>query len=248
MTLYGGNDGLNTVIPYADPAYHTPAPIWPTARTRCSTSATGLGLNPAMTGMHQMWQQASCAQSCAASAIRNPNHSHFVSMDIWQTAAPGRSADSGWLGRWLDAQPDDQLRALKAVSVGGTLPPLLAGTRTAGSSLPLGQFRLPKPGVDTGFTGARRPVRRKTRAYAAYAARDVPDLFTSPTAFGGRRPARLRRGRRRPSAPDSARQLDIVAACIECLGAHPVYASASAASTPTRPRKPRSSALLGEVD
>ena len=48
-----------------------------------------------------------------------PDHSHFRSMDIWQTASPAEPVATGWIGRWLDATGDDSLRA---VSIGAVLP------------------------------------------------------------------------------------------------------------------------------
>ena len=129
---------VNTVIPAADPVYQSSRPGLAYSESEVLDLGDGLGLNPSMTGMHQLWQDKKLA-IVRGVGYPNPNHSHFVSMDIWQTASPTDPQTSGWLGRWLDAQPDDELRALRAVSLGGTLPPLLAGTETAGSSLPLGQ-------------------------------------------------------------------------------------------------------------
>ncbi|WP_194919139.1 DUF1501 domain-containing protein [Catenulispora rubra] len=221
VTLYGGNDGLNTVIPYADTAYQDARPDLAYTDKEVLDLGDGLGFNPAMTGLHQMWQKKQCA------VVRGvgypvPNHSHFVSMDIWQTASPAEPSGSGWLGRWLDAQPDDQTRALKAISVGSTLPPLLGGTKTAGSSLPLGQFDLPKGVFGTGFQDLGKPASAEA-AMTAYAARDITDLFTVARTFT---PAlqtadKVSQAAQTPSA--LARQLDIVASCINASVPTRVY-------------------------
>src|ERR1700743_2160609 len=55
VTLYGGNDGLNTVIPYADPAYHSARPDLAYADTEVLHLDSALGLNPAMTGLAKLW-------------------------------------------------------------------------------------------------------------------------------------------------------------------------------------------------
>jgi len=182
VTLYGGNDGLNTVIPYADPVYQSSRPDLAYSEKEVLDLGEGLGFNPAMTGLHQMWQRKLCAVVRGV-GYPKPNHSHFVSMDIWQTASPAEPSGSGWLGRWLDSQPDDGVRALKAVSVGGTLPPLLGGEATAGSSLPIGDFHLPGAGaLRQGFQGLGGTYSGDS-AVAAYAARDIGDLFTVAQTF-----------------------------------------------------------------
>jgi uncharacterized protein (DUF1501 family) len=260
VTLYGGNDGLNTVIPYADPAYHDARPDLAYTDKEALDLGEGLGFNPAMTGLHEMWQRKLCAVVRGV-GYPQPNHSHFVSMDIWQTASPLEPTGSGWLGRWLDAQPDDQIRALKAISVGGTLPPLLGGTRTAGSSLPLGQFRLPKPGpMDSGFMGLGQSSSQDS-ALAAYAARDVADLFTVAKTFtpalesakkaagNNKTPAGAAGGSGKAAKSSAlAQQLDIVAQCINASVPTRVYSVSLGGFDTHSAEKGTQSQLWGEVD
>ena len=78
--------------------------------------------------------------SCAASAIPNPNLSHFASMDIWQTANPTDGSGPGWLGRWLDATGDDPMRA---ISIGSTLPLLLRGNQASATAITAPRITLP---------------------------------------------------------------------------------------------------------
>jgi uncharacterized protein (DUF1501 family) len=61
-----------------------------------------------------------------------PDHSHFRSMDIWQTASPAEPVPSGWIGRWLDATGSDPLRA---VNIGSVLPPLAVGEKYTAATL-----------------------------------------------------------------------------------------------------------------
>ncbi|MBW8803556.1 MAG: hypothetical protein AUG49_20815 [Catenulispora sp. 13_1_20CM_3_70_7] len=255
VTLYGGNDGLNTVIPYADAAYHDARPDLAFTDKEVLDLGDGLGFNPAMTGLHAMWQRKLCAVVRGV-GYPKPNHSHFVSMDIWQTASPTEPAGSGWLGRWLDAQPDDQTRALKAISVGGTLPPLLGGTRTAGSSLPISQFRLPKPGpLESGFVALGRSSAQDS-PMAAYAARDVSDLFTvaktctpalesAKNAAGGTKTGG--NGKAGKSAA-LAQQLDIVAECINASVPTRVYSVSLGGFDTHSAEKQTQAQLWAEVD
>jgi uncharacterized protein (DUF1501 family) len=130
-TLYGGNDGINTVIPYADNAYHDARPELAYAPADVLHLDSQLGLNPAMKGMAQLWKNNQLAIVRGVS-YPNPDHSHFRSMDIWQTASPAEPVSSGWIGRWLDATGDDPLRAL---NIGAVLPPLAVGEKGTAAAL-----------------------------------------------------------------------------------------------------------------
>jgi uncharacterized protein (DUF1501 family) len=135
VTLYGGNDGINTVIPYADNAYHDARPELAYAPGDVLTLDSQLGLNPALKGLAQQWNDRKLAIVRGVS-YPQPDHSHFRSMDIWQTASPTEPVSSGWIGRWLDATGDDPLRA---VNIGSVLPPLAVGEKyTAAALSPLG--------------------------------------------------------------------------------------------------------------
>jgi uncharacterized protein (DUF1501 family) len=251
LTMYGGNDGLNTVVPAADSTYQSSRPGLAYSESEVLDLGDGLGLNPAMTGMHQLWQGGKLAVVRGV-GYPNPSQSHFVSMDIWQTASPADPETSGWLGRWLDAQPDDELRALRAVSLGGTLPPLLAGTETAGSSLPMGQFRLPKAkgALNTGLR-ALGDSSSQDCSYAAYAARDTGDLFTVAAAFGPVLAAGKAGVAGGAAAAGSGgvlgQQLDIVASCIESSVPTQVYAVSLGGFDTHSAEKGTQSTLLGEV-
>ena len=123
VTLYGGNDGLNTVIPYADPAYSAARPGLAYPAEKVLHLDDGFGLNPGLTGLHQLYGEKKLAIVRGVGYPR-PDHSHFRSMDIWQSAQPDRPGTTGWLGRWLDAAGGDPRLA---VSFEPVLPPLLAG-------------------------------------------------------------------------------------------------------------------------
>lgn len=131
VTLYGGNDGINTLIPYADNAYHDKRPELAYAASDVLHLDDQLGLNPAMKGMAQMWNAKTLAIVRGVSYLK-PDHSHFRSMDIWQTASPTEPVSTGWIGRWLDASGDDPLRA---VNIGPVLPPLAVGAKATAAAL-----------------------------------------------------------------------------------------------------------------
>ena len=131
VTLYGGNDGINTVIPYADNAYHDARPELAYAPGDVLTLDDELGLNPALKGLAQQWNNRKLAIVRGAS-YPQPDHSHFRSMDIWQTASPAEPVSTGWIGRWLDATGSDPLRA---VNIGSVLPPLAVGEKCTAAAL-----------------------------------------------------------------------------------------------------------------
>src|SRR3984885_8250381 len=147
LTLYGGNDGINTVIPYADNAYHDARPELAYAPNDVLALDGQLGLNPALKGLAQQWNNRKLAIVRGAS-YPQPDHSHFRSMDIWQTASPAQPVSTGWIGRWLDATGNDPLRA---VNIGPVLPFLAVGeTHTAAALSTVHQEA--EPGFDAIMT------------------------------------------------------------------------------------------------
>lgn len=139
VTLYGGNDGLNTVVPYADPAYQSARADLAYGGDEVLRLDDRLGLNPGMTGFKSLWDAGKLAIIHGVGYPQS-DHSHFVSMDIWQTADPLHPKNTGWIGRWLDATNAEPLTAL---NIGTTMPPLLVGAKVAGSTLPITGLKVP---------------------------------------------------------------------------------------------------------
>jgi uncharacterized protein (DUF1501 family) len=139
VTLYGGNDGINTVVPYNDPIYYDLRPDISYQPDKVLQLNDQLGLNPAMVGIKTLWDQKKVA-IIRGVGYPKPDHSHFTSMAIWQTGAPESRLNSGWLGRWVETQEVDPMLA---ISLGSVLPPLLAGEMRSGSALPLGGLVIP---------------------------------------------------------------------------------------------------------
>ncbi len=142
LTLDGGNDGLNTVIPYHDPAYHSARPNLGFAPNEVLPLDNDLALNPALQGLRGVWGRGQLA-IVRGVGYPNPSFSHFRSADIWATAVPDAMVDTGWLGRWLDQVASTN--PLAAVSIGSAVPRVLQGASTMGAAIPSGTFGLPVP-------------------------------------------------------------------------------------------------------
>lgn len=104
VQLSGGNDGLNTVIPFGFDAYYKArAGIGIAARDALGLpGADGIGLHPRLAGVKELVDNGLCSVIQGV-GYPNPNRSHFKSMDIWQTADLDATGD-GWLGRYVDSE------------------------------------------------------------------------------------------------------------------------------------------------
>jgi uncharacterized protein (DUF1501 family) len=140
VTLYGGNDGLNTVIPYKDSIYYASRPGITYKPETLLPLSDDLALNASMTGIKSLWDTNKVA-IVRGVGYPKPDRSHFSSMAIWQTGSPSSHLNTGWLGRWLDTQATDPMTA---ISLGSILPPLLVGAKQSGSALPLGGLSIPR--------------------------------------------------------------------------------------------------------
>jgi uncharacterized protein (DUF1501 family) len=178
VTLYGGNDGLNTVIPYKDPIYFSSRPDISYKPETMLPLDSELALNPSMTGLKGLWDQKKVA-IIRGVGYPKPDHSHFSSMAKWQTASPDKHINSGWLGRWLDSQPEDPMLA---ISLGSVLPPMLAGTKISGSALPLGGLVIPKGTLASQCIQLSKPARADSKLMAA-AATSMRNLFSVSTSI-----------------------------------------------------------------
>lgn len=106
LELSGGNDGLNTVIPYGDDAYYRARPNLGIRPNNALKLDDHFALHPSCTGLHSLFKEGKLAivQGCG---YPNPNLSHFTAMEYWHTAVPHDGDKYGWIGRFADAyQPD----------------------------------------------------------------------------------------------------------------------------------------------
>lgn len=125
IQLSGGNDGLNTVIPFGAGAYYDARPQIAVPQNDVLKLNSEIGLHPQMTGMQELFNAGNLA-IIEGAGYTSPNRSHFRSIEIWQTAEPDKIGDTGWLGRYLDlACGDKERKALPAVNVDPMLPKTL---------------------------------------------------------------------------------------------------------------------------
>ncbi|MEY3254394.1 MAG: hypothetical protein RJA01_400 [Actinomycetota bacterium] len=172
VTLYGGNDGLNTVVPVTDPIYQSLRPGIAYKESDVLPLKENLYLNGSMTGMHALWNKNQVA-IVRGVGYPNSDRSHFSSMAIWQSAILG-AAKTGWLGRWVETQAEDPMLA---IGLGSVLPPLLAGEKRSGSVLPLGGLKLPTGSLASDCMKLSI-ANRNDNLLQATAARSMRNLFT----------------------------------------------------------------------
>jgi uncharacterized protein (DUF1501 family) len=172
VTLYGGSDGLDVVIPYADPALYKARPelVYPAEKVLHLDEQ--LGLNPVLTGLQGLWQSKQLAIVRGVSYPK-PDRSHFRSMDIWQTASPAHPTGTGWVGRWLDGT---KARAEAAVSFEPVLSPLLVGETRSGACVDIGGLVLPD-GITTEMVEAFGTPQTGEPALQARVATTYSDLI-----------------------------------------------------------------------
>lgn len=104
--LSGGNDGLNTVVPYADDAYYRHRPSIGIKPGQVLKIDDHFGFNPGVRGFERLYKDGNMA-IVHACGYENPSFSHFTSMAYWHTAAPNSGEEYGWVGRLADtAKPD----------------------------------------------------------------------------------------------------------------------------------------------
>src|SRR5262249_40897527 len=98
LELSGGNDGINTVVPYADDLYYKNRPTLRQSKDVVLRLDDHVGLHPALQALRPTWEAGQLAVVQGV-GYPNPDRSHFEAMDIWQSADPKRLTKSGWLGR-----------------------------------------------------------------------------------------------------------------------------------------------------
>jgi uncharacterized protein (DUF1501 family) len=132
VQLDGGNDALNTVVPFADPLYEKLRPKLQLARKDLVRLSETVGLNPSLKSLDKLLQAGNLAVIPGV-GYPNPNRSHMESMAIWHTARfdPTERKGYGWVGRALDTQRSSSF------TIGGAVPGAVRGRRS--SAVALGQ-------------------------------------------------------------------------------------------------------------
>lgn len=109
VELSGGNDGLNTVVPFGDPAYYRARPRLGIPEREVIRFADGLGFHPSTVGFERLYKDGLMAVVHGCGYDR-PSLSHFSSMGFWHTGMPNAGEPLGWLGRLADAGYDSSRR------------------------------------------------------------------------------------------------------------------------------------------
>jgi uncharacterized protein (DUF1501 family) len=117
LQMGGGNDGLNMVVPYSDPAYMQARPSIGVTPDTVLTLSSEVGLNPVMPGIKAMYDQGQVAVIQGV-GYPNPVYSHFEGLYIWEHADPTMQQEDGWLGKLLAAQMDSQGHPLAGCALG----------------------------------------------------------------------------------------------------------------------------------
>jgi len=142
INLYGGNDGLNCVVPHGDDRYYALRPALAIARSDVLVIDGHIGFNPGMRSIKALYDKGAVAVVQGV-GYPNPDHSHFRSTEIWQTAVPERYVHTGWLGRYFDDTPAARDNLFRGVSVSKVLPEVLVSERTDIPAIPgLGQYAM----------------------------------------------------------------------------------------------------------
>jgi uncharacterized protein (DUF1501 family) len=105
VQLTGGNDGLNTVIPFNNADYYKYRPTLGIPKDQVKPLGGDLGFHPALDPLAQLLQDQHAVSVIQAVGYPNPSQSHFRSMDIWQAASTAETLSEGWVGKALKQSP-----------------------------------------------------------------------------------------------------------------------------------------------
>jgi uncharacterized protein (DUF1501 family) len=168
LELTGGNDGLNTVIPYADDLYQKARPTLRQTKDTVIRLDDHVGLHPGMQGLRQLWQQGQLAVVQGV-GYPNPERSHFDAMDIWQSADTKRVATTGWLGRTA-VESKDNSGGVPILHIGANRLPLAVMGAPGGGAVSISNqfsFQLDLHGSQVGQQKVRRRLLEELATPAA---------------------------------------------------------------------------------
>jgi uncharacterized protein (DUF1501 family) len=172
IQMSGGNDGLNTVIPYSDSRYQALRPQTAFKENELNTAkgsmllSSQFALHPALTEIKGLWDDGKVAITLGV-GYPNSTLSHFLAMDIWHTANTTGLSGQGWLGKYADLALVGQT-GLPAASVGGELPKTFYANKVVIPNII--NFQFYNFLTDPGYPG---DARNQLNTFGAAAARDL---------------------------------------------------------------------------
>lgn len=159
INLQGGNDGLNCVVPHGNQAYYQMRPRIAVPPNDVLRINDQFGLNPQMKAIKSMYDKGDVA-IVQGVGYPNPDHSHFRSTEIWQTAAPDKYEHTGWLGRYFDEAGLPENNLFKGVAISQVLPEVLVAAKTDIPAIPnaghYGMLSDRNPSQRSGFSSSSR--------------------------------------------------------------------------------------------
>lgn len=135
IQLSGGNDGLNTIIPFRNDLYYSNRPRLAIQKNEALALTDEAGLHPSLVAFKELYDDGSLGMFNNV-GYPNPDKSHFRSMDIWHTASDSRDYwNTGWVGRYLDAQCKGCDKPTQALEIDDVLSLALKGENIKGLAL-----------------------------------------------------------------------------------------------------------------
>lgn len=135
IQLSGGNDGLNTVVPYRNDLYYKYRPLLGIKKDAVLDLNGELGLNENLAALKDLYGQGELAILNNV-GYPNPDRSHFRSMDIWHTASNSNEfLSSGWIGRYLDSDCSGCEKNYNGVEIDSNLSLVMKGQNRSGFAL-----------------------------------------------------------------------------------------------------------------
>jgi uncharacterized protein (DUF1501 family) len=138
LGMYGGNDGLNTVVPFNDGNYLQQHGTLALAAANTLPLDGDTGLHPELTEFKRFWDAGRLA-IVEGINYPDPDLSHFASMAKWMSGRPSGIPNSGWVGRWLDGYVGTGKDLFAAAEIGQSVPLHLIGERQRGTAVPAGK-------------------------------------------------------------------------------------------------------------
>ncbi|MVM30747.1 DUF1501 domain-containing protein [Spirosoma sp. HMF4905] len=168
VQLSGGNDGLNTVVPYRNDIYYRERPTIAIKPEKVLTLNNEIGLHPAMTPLKALYDEG-LVTVINNVGYPNPDRSHFRSMDIWQTASDSdKYVNSGWVGRYLDAAcAGKEQQPFRTIEVDDTLSLAMKGDTLNGLAVldPKKLYNQTRSGLVTGLSKEHTTAQPESVAY-----------------------------------------------------------------------------------